>query len=96
MLIAGRIIGWTLIVLSLLMASGDAVLALGTSEHSGIVAGTLWTLVTGKMPEAVAPTQSFATMLLAWPAWAAIGPIGIVLVATCRPRRPRRLRYRRL
>jgi hypothetical protein len=96
MLIAGRIIGWTLIALSLLMASGDAVLALGTGEHSGIVAGTLWTLVTGKTPETVVPTESIATMLLAWPAWAAIGPIGIMLVATCRPRRPRRLRFRRI
>ena len=96
MLVAGRIIGWTLIGLSLLLASGDAVLAVGTSEHSGIVAGTLWTLVTGKAPESAAPAETFTTMLLAWPAWAAIGPIGIVLVATCRPRRPRRLRFRRI
>ena len=96
MLIAGRVIGWTLIVLSLLMASGDAVLALGTTEHSGIVAGTLWTLVTGKAPEPTTTTESLASMLLAWPAWAAIGPVGIMLVAMCRSRRPRRLRFRRI
>ncbi|HEY1722280.1 MAG TPA: hypothetical protein VGG27_13635 [Magnetospirillaceae bacterium] len=83
-----------MIALALLMASGDAVLALGTGDHSGIVAGTLWTLVTGHSPDMTAPTTSFGAMLLAWPAWAAIGPVGLALVVACRPRR-RRHRYRR-
>jgi hypothetical protein len=82
-----------MIGLALLMASGDAVLALGTGEHAGIVAGTLWTLMTGHSPETVA-AASFGAMLLAWPAWAAIGPVGLALVVACRPRR-RRFRYRR-
>ena len=94
MLIAGRITGWVLIVLALLMASGDAVLALGTGEHAGIVAGDLWMLVAGKAPESTAATPSFGATLLAWPAWVAIGPLGIILVAVCRPRRHKRLRYR--
>jgi len=97
MLIAGRITGWTLIVLALLMASGDAVLALGTSDHVGIVASDLWMLVAGHAPEPNATTTtSFGARMLAWPAWLAILPIGIILVATCRPRRSRRLRFRRI
>lgn len=82
-----------MIALALLMASGDAVLAFGTGDHTGIVAGTLWTLVTGHRPD-MAATASFGAMLLAWPAWAAIGPVGLALVVACRPRR-RRFRYRR-
>ena len=96
MLIAGRITGWALIALALLMASGDAVLALGTGEHAGIVAGDLWMLVAGKAPESANRTASLGATLLAWPAWAAIGPLGIILVAACRPRRHKKLRYRRI
>jgi len=96
MLVAGRITGWALIVLALLMASGDAVLALGTGDHAGIVAGDLWMLVAGRAPEAAAASPSFGTSLLSWPAWAAIGPLGMILIATCRPRRARRLRFRRI
>ena len=94
MLVGGRIAGWVLIALAVLLASGDAVLALGTGEHGGIVAGTLWTLITGHAPESAAKA-SIGTMLMAWPAWAAIGPVGLMLVAACRPRRHRRFRYRR-
>ena len=96
MLIAGRITGWAFIALALLMASGDAVLALGTGEHAGIVAGDLWMLVAGHSPEAGDAPTSLGATLLAWPAWAAIGPVGIILVAVCRPRRHKRLRYRRI
>jgi hypothetical protein len=96
MLIAGRITGWALIVLALLMASGDAVLALGTGEHAGIVAGDLWMLVAGRAPETSTASTSLGATLLSWPAWVAIGPIGMILIAACRPRRPRRLRYRRI
>jgi len=95
MLIAGRIAGWLLIVSALLMASGDAVLALGSGEHIGIVAGDLWMLLAGHAPQ-MGTAASFGAMFMAWPAWAAIGPMGIALVAACRPRRSRRLRYRRL
>jgi hypothetical protein len=93
MLVAGRIVGWLMIAVALLMASGDAVLALGTGEHEGIMASTLWTLVTGRSPEMIA-TASIGAMLLAWPAWAAIGPVGLALVVACRSRR-RRFRYHR-
>ena len=92
MLLTGRIAGWTLVAIALLMASGDAVLALGSGEHAGIAAGDLWMLFAGRAPESGA-AASFAAMLMAWPAWATIGPVGIALVAACRPRR-RRFRYR--
>jgi NADPH-dependent ferric siderophore reductase len=93
MLVAGRIFGWTLIALALLMASGDAVLALGPGEHLGIDAGTLWMLVAGRMPDE-ATVPSFGAMLMNWPAWTAIGPFGVLLLLACRSRR-RRFRYRR-
>jgi hypothetical protein len=95
MVVAGRIAGWLLIALAVLLASGDAVLAFGTGDHQGIVAGTLWTLITGRLPE-VAANASLGAMLMAWPAWVAIGPVGLMLVVACRPRRHRRFRYRRL
>ena len=94
MVVAGRIAGWVFIALAVLLASGDAVLAFGTREHGGIVAGTLWTLITGRLPE-VAANASLGAMLMAWPAWAAVGPVGLMLVVACRPRRQRRFRYRR-
>ena len=93
MVVTGRIAGWILIALALLMASGDAVLALGTADHASIDAGVLWTLVAGRAPDGITPA-SFGAMLLAWPAWATIGPVGLALVAACRPRR-RRFRSRR-
>ena len=96
MLIAGRILGWILILVALLMASGDAVLALGTGAHAGIVAGDLWMLVAGHAPEASAPSTTFGATILAWPAWAAIGPVGIIMVAALRPRRSRKLRFRKI
>jgi len=94
MVVAGRIAGWVLIALALLMASGDAVLAFGSGDHVGIVAGDLWILVAGRAPQA-GTAASLGAMLMAWPAWAAIGPVGVLLVAACRPHR-RRVRYRRL
>ena len=94
MLVAGRVAGWVLIALAVLLASGDAVLAFGTGEHGGIVAGTLWTLITGHAPE-VKATATIGSILMAWPAWVAIGPVGLMLVVACRPRRHRRFRYRR-
>jgi hypothetical protein len=94
MVVAGRIAGWFLIAFAVLLASVDAVLAFGTGDHQGIVAGTLWTLITGRLPE-VAANASLGAMLMAWPAWAAIGPVGMMLVVACRPRRHRRFRYRR-
>jgi hypothetical protein len=95
MVVAGRIAGWLLIALAVLLASGDAVLAFGTGDHQGIVAGTIWTLITGRLPE-VAANASLGAMLMAWPAWVAIGPVGLMLVVACRPRRHRRFRYRRI
>jgi len=88
----GRFTGWTLVGLALLMASGDAVLALGPSDHvAGIVTGDIWTLLAGRAPHPKL-WPALSAMLLAWPAWTLIAPVGIALLAACRPRRRRHFR----
>ncbi len=93
-MVAGRILGWVLIAVALLLASGDAVLALGPGDHAGIMTGDIWMLLAGRAALPGPMPESIGAMLLSWPAWAAIGPAGIALVAICRPRR-RRFRFRR-
>jgi hypothetical protein len=87
-MVFGRLVGWALVGLALLMASGDAVLALGPGDHIGIAARDIYVLLAGK---ALQP----AVALMKWPAWAFIGPAGVALLWTCRPRR-RRYRFRSL
>ncbi len=85
----GRFCGWCLIGLSLLMASADAVMALGPGDYSGIAAGDLFTLLSGHPPEATRPLSALdavGLMLMQWPAWAVVGPLGAALVLACRRR----------
>ncbi len=91
----GRLLGWALLGLAMLMASGDAVLALGPGDHVGIVTGDVWILLAGRAPERGAFPPSIGSILLAWPAWAVIAPVGVALLLACRRRR-RRFRFRRI
>jgi hypothetical protein len=92
-MLVGRLVGWLLLGISLLMASGDAVLALGPGDHSGIMTRDVWLLLAGRVWEP--PHPSFASLLMAWPAWTLIAPMGLALIWTCRPRRRRAFRSRR-
>jgi hypothetical protein len=92
-MLVGRLTGWLLLGVSLLMASGDAVLALGPGDHVGIVTRDVWLLLSGRVWE---PTNSsFASLLMTWPAWSIIAPLGLLLLWTCRPRRRRASKSRR-
>jgi hypothetical protein len=92
-MLMGRFVGWLFLGVSLLMASGDAVLALGPGEHLGIVTGDVWLLLAGRAWD---PSHaSLASFLMAWPAWTLVAPLGILLLWSCRQRPRRHARIRR-
>jgi len=84
-MLVGRLFGWLLIGISVLMASADAVMALGPGEHAGIIAGDLWLLLSGRAWPPGEP--SFATLLMAWPAWTLLAPLGLLTVWLSRQKR---------
>jgi hypothetical protein len=86
-MLIGRLVGWLFLGISLLMASGDAVLALGPGDHTGIVTRDVWVLLAGRDWDPSGP--SIAALLMAWPAWTVIAPLGLMLLWSCRPRRQR-------
>ncbi|MDR3437141.1 hypothetical protein [Telmatospirillum sp.] len=85
----GRLIGWGLLGLALLMASGDVVLALGPGDHLGLVTGDVWVLLAGRTPQLDTLPSSLGNVLMAWPAWTVLAPLGGILLWTCRQRRRR-------
>jgi hypothetical protein len=93
----GRLVGWVLIGLAVIMASADAVMALGPAEYAGIITADVFTLLTGGEPEfgeGVSMVASIEQALLDTPAWAAMGILGTVLLVGCR-KRNKRYRFRR-
>ena len=92
-MLLGRLLGWGLLGLAILMASGDAVMALGPGDHMGIVTGDVWVLLAGRTLDAAALSPTASAMLMAWPAWALLAPLGLALLWACR-RRHRRHRSR--
>jgi hypothetical protein len=87
-MLVGRLAGWLLIGVSVLMASADAVLALGPGEHVGIATRDIWMLLSGRAWEPGAP--SLASLLMAWPAWTVLAPLGLLTVFLSLPRRKQR------
>lgn len=96
-MLLGRIVGWLLVVVAVLMASAEAVLALETGTYSGLIAGDLWTLVAGRAPpeaETASTWWEFAAgRAMDSPAWVLIGLSGAVVMYACRARR-RTFRFR--
>jgi hypothetical protein len=92
-MLVGRLAGWLLIGVSMLMASADAVMALGPGEHVGIVTRDVWMLLAGRAWNPSAP--SLATLLMAWPAWTLLAPLGLFTLGMSRPRRRRPARMSR-
>lgn len=96
-MLLGRLLGWLLIGLTVVMASADAVMALGPAEYAGIITAEMVTLLTGG-EVALGDTPSvFATLeaaVLDLPAWVAVGAMGIALLVSCR-KRHRKFRFRR-
>jgi len=87
-MLVGRLAGWLLIGVSMLMASADAVLALGPGEHVGIATRDIWMLLAGRAWDPGAP--SLASLLMAWPAWTVLAPLGLLTVVLSQPRRKQR------
>ena len=93
----GRLLGWVLIGLTVIMASVDAVMALGPAEYVGIITADVYTLLTGGEPEfgeGVSLVGSLEEALLDTPAWVVMGVMGTALLVGCRMR-AKRFRFRR-
>ncbi len=94
-MVFGRLAGWALILLAMIMASAEAVMALGTGAYNGLATSDIWTLLVGPTPSFAAAT-SFTTLaalgaaVMAKPAWIVFGVSGLILAHACRKRRARR------
>lgn len=91
-----KALGWVLIGTALLMASGEAIAALGTGTHDYIAAADLWALFLGSLPDFGEAAFGLSwdnvwMTLLGWPAWAIFAPLGgmLLLAVHLRPRRKR-------
>ncbi len=97
-MIFGRSFGWTLVVLAIVMASAEAVMALGTGQYSGLVTSEVWTLIVGQTPSFTANSSEILSVasagIMAMPAWVVIGTIGFALAHFCRKRRAHRRFFR--
>jgi hypothetical protein len=96
----GRVMGWLLIGLAVIMASADVVLALGPAEYASIVTADVVTLIAGHAPDTTDAGRSalngLAATILDMPAWIAVGLMGLSLSVACRKRqRQRRFVFRR-
>jgi hypothetical protein len=92
-MLLGRILGWMMIALAVVMASADAVLALGTSDHSGIMTADVLMLLVGDPFAAEAGWSGRFARLMDLPAWIAVLTMGLATVLACR-KRHRRFRFR--
>jgi len=88
-----------LVVLAIVMASAEAVMALGTGAYNGLATVDVWTLLVGQTPTFAAEAgamQVLATVgtgIMAMPAWVVFGALGFMLLHLCR-QRPRRRVFR--
>jgi hypothetical protein len=92
----GRGLGWFLVILAIVMASAEAVMALGTGAYAGLATSEVWTLLVGRAPGLLADANSnqiisaLGALVMTMPAWIVFGFAGFMLVHVCRPRRQRR------
>jgi hypothetical protein len=89
-MVFGRVMGWLLIGLAVIMASADAVLALGPMEYAGIITADVVTLLAGHAPDTaesgLSLIDSIQATILDLPAWIAVGLMGVSLSVACRKR----------
>ncbi len=81
-----RLTGWCLVLIAVLTASAEAVVALGTGDHVGIAASDVFTIITGVTPDV---HDTFAGKIMLWPAWVVIGAVGLFLLAAFRNKKSR-------
>jgi len=83
----------------MLMASAEAVMALGTGAYNGLATVDVWTLLVGQTPNfALQPDSSqfltaIGSAIMAMPAWVAFAASGFLAIHVCR-KRQRRTRRR--
>lgn len=94
-MLAGRIIGWLMIGVAALMASADAVMALGPNDYDSILTADVVTLLTGNLVAGHGGWSQALQGLMTLPAWIVVGAGGLAAVLLCRKRHPRRFRFRR-
>jgi len=96
--IFGRAFGWTLVVLAIVMASAEAVMALGAGQYSGLATADIWTLLVGQTPNFTANSSEILSAvsagIMAMPAWIVLGVVGFALAHFCRKRRDHRRIFR--
>ena len=96
-MLLGRFVGWLLIAVTVIMASGDVVLALGPADYSGILTADVITLLVGAAPEPAPEPSLIAaieSLIMDLPAWVILGLAGITLLIASR-KRHKRFRFRR-
>ena len=92
----GRVSGWILMILAILMASAEAVMALGLGAYDSLATVDLWTLLFGQSPTFNVANESVEMLALVgggvmqMPAWVVLGIAGFVLTHVCHKRRARR------
>jgi hypothetical protein len=84
-----------MVVLAIIIASAEAVMALGASGHAGLATADIVTLLTGQSPEFSAARwpellSALGEGVMAMPAWLVMGVIGLSLAHAFRARRIRR------
>jgi hypothetical protein len=89
-MVFGRVTGWLLIGLAVIMASADAVMALGPADYVGLITADFVLLLAGHTPDTAEAGRSLLAtiqaMVLDLPAWVVVGTIGIGLSLACRHR----------
>ncbi|MHB1206795.1 MAG: hypothetical protein ACYCZX_14590 [Rhodospirillaceae bacterium] len=99
-MIFGRTTGWVLVILAIVMASAEAVMALGIGTYNGLATADVWTLLVGQSPSfngdmhAPQALTTAGTIVMQMPAWAVFGTIGVFLAHVCRKRPQRRRIFR--
>lgn len=84
--------------MAVVMASAEAVVALGAGKYSGLATSEVWALIVGETPSFIGHEPDFITMagagILAMPAWVVFGAVGIALAHFFRKRRGNRRIFR--
>ncbi len=86
-----------LVILAILMASAEAVMALGIGTYSSLATADVWTLLVGQSPTFGGNTSApevVAALVMQMPAWAVFGAVGVFLAHVCRKRPQRRRIFR--
>lgn len=90
----GRALGWTMVLAAILMASGEAVMAIGSGSYQGLATSDILALLWGQTPDFLESGLTgdiwrfLGALVMAMPAWAILGPIGVILAHMFRRRPP--------